>query len=399
MSIIMLDLGMIFDRDGQPIGNEEMQWNRLMPNDHGYLFSFLEADLSKLHALISDYLGCLAEKKQGNYDTLIAIHKALFELHPYFRLCPQTADVQLNRYFASYIKWRYSSESEEEMLRKMRLLVSAEYMPVPNLETVLDNARSDDGLLFADIQRDLRRWVFVTLDNTNPAFAKMTTAQRNALYYLIDRNQYTPVLETGVQYSIRPTNRMRHMMAAFDFGMDTKYAGALWDLMDMVNHPADEVPEGFQEVLDAVSDVAEDCSTMTYEIADLEALLSLEIFDMSQKGLRIRRCAECGRYFVIESEADRYCNRIPAGRAKSCKEMHADPRAAAITPIVDTATANATAIQAAYRKAYKTHYARVKAGTLTEDAFTTWKGMAIKMKETVAAGEMTLEAYEEWLKK
>ena len=399
MSMIMLDLGMIYDRDGQPIGNEEIQWERLIPDDHEYLFSFLEADLSKVHELIGDYLRCLEEKKHGNYDTLMAIHKALFELHPYFRLCPQTVDEQLNSYFASYITWRYGSESEEEMLRKLRLLASTEYAPIPNLQFILDKAEGTDSLLFADLQRDLRRWVFVTLDNTNPAFAKMTPPQRNALYYLMDRNQYTPVLETNVHYSIRPTNRMRHMMTAFDFALDTKYAGALWDLMDMVNHPADEVPEGFREVLDAVGDVVEDCSTLTYEIADLEALLSLEIFDMSQKGIRIKHCGECGRYFVISNETDRYCERIPDSGTKTCKEKHTEPRPVVIPHIIDTATSNAAAIQAAYRKAYKTHYARVKAGTLTEDAFTRWKGMAIKMKETVAAGEMTLEAYEEWLKK
>lgn len=401
MSIIMLDLGMVFDRDGQPVSNEEVQWEKLIPNNHDYLFRFLEADLSKLHGLIGDYLGCLAERKQGNYDTLMAIHEELFQLHPYFKVFPQAVDAHLNRFFAGYIKYTYSSEGEEEMLRKLRLLVSAEYTPMPNLKAILDNATGEEESLFADLQRDLRRWVFVTIDNTNPAFAKMTTAQRNALYYLIDRNQFTPVLETGVQYSIRPTNRMRRMMAAFDFDMDTKYTGALWDLMDMVNHPTDEVPEGFQEVLDAVSDVTEDSSTMTYEIGDLQSLLSLELFDMSQKGLRIRRCDECGRYFMIGNEADRYCDRIPDGAEKSCKAMHSAPRvvSAPIARIVDTATANANAIQAAYRKAYKTHYARVKAGTLSEEAFTTWKGMAIKMKDTVAAGEMTLEAYEEWLKK
>lgn len=141
------------------------------------------------------------------------------------------------------------------------------------------------------------------------------------------------------------------------------------------------------------------CATLTYEIADLEALLSLEIFDMSQKGIRIKHCGECGRYFVTEDETDRYCERIPDCGTKTCKQKHAEPRPVVIPHIIDSATSNAAAIQAAYRKAYKTHYARVKADTLTEDAFTRWKGMAIKMKETVTAGEMTLEAYEEWLKK
>jgi hypothetical protein len=111
---------------------------------------------------------------------------------------------------------------------------------------------------------------------------------------------------------------------------------------------------------------------------------------MSQKGLRIRRCDECGRYFMIGNEADRYCDRIPDGAEKSCKAMHSAPRvvSAPIARIVDTATANANAIQAAYRKAYKTHYARVKAGTLSEEAFTTWKGMAIKMKGFDGIGDL-----------
>ena len=389
MSTKYLNLGMTFDRNGDPAGEEIVQYDRLITDDHNALFSFLDADLSQLQGLIRDYLACLEEGRPGNYDTLLAIHKQLFSLHPYFKVYPTAVDVLLNQTFAAHLS--SLDISDDEKVRAFRLLASTEYVPMPDYEEM------NSGIDVFSLQIDLRRWVFVTLDDTNPAFAKMSTAQRNALYYLMYRDQFTPVLDTNLQYSIRPTNRMRRMMAAFDFS--SKHESAALDLVDMTQHPEDEVPEGFQEILAAVDDVVEDCSTLVYAIADLRALLSLEIFDLAQTGLRIKRCKNCGRYFVIENDDEEYCLRIPAGEKKSCRELNtAQPASYYAVTIKIPANEGAAAIQAAYRKAYKTHYARIKAGTLTEEEFNRWKAIASKMKDTVAAGEMTLEAYEEWLK-
>jgi len=391
MSSKLLNLGMTFDRNGDPAGEEIIQYDRLISDDHDALFSFLDADLSQLQGLIRDYLLCLEEGRPGNYDTLLAIHKQLFSLHPYFKVYPTAVDILLNQTFAAHLNTL--DISDDEKARAFRLLASTEYVPMPDFEEVIG-----DNDIFT-LQIDLRRWVFVTLDNTNPTFANMSTAQRNALYYLMYRNQFTPVLDTNIQYSIRPTNRMRRMMATFDFS--SKHESAALDLVDMTQHPEDEAPEEFQEILAAVEDVAEDCSTLTYEIADFRDLLSLEIFDLAQTNHRIKRCKHCGRYFVIENDEEKYCLRIPDGENKCCRDLHSTKPAKyySVTIKIPAGDDNASAIQAAYRKAYKTHYARIKAGTLTEDEFTRWKGIASKMKDTVASGEMTLEAYEEWLKK
>ena len=391
MSTKYLNLGMTFDRNGDPAGEEIVQYDRLITDDHNALFSFLDADLSQLQGLIRDYLACLEEGRPGNYDTLLAIHKQLFSLHPYFKVYPTAVDVLLNQTFAAHLS--SLDISDDEKVRAFRLLASTEYVPMPDYEEM------NSGIDVFSLQIDLRRWVFVTLDDTNPAFAKMSTAQRNALYYLMYRDQFTPVLDTNLQYSIRPTNRMRRMMAAFDFS--SKHESAALDLVDMTQHPEDEVPEGFQEILAAVDDVVEDCSTLVYAIADLRALLSLEIFDLAQTGLRIKRCKNCGRYFVIENDDEEYCLRIPAGEKKSCRDLHTTKPSTYYSISIDLTPdeALAAAVQVAYRKAYKTHYARVKAGTLTEDEFNRWKAIAVKMKETVATGEMSIKAYEEWLKK
>ena len=391
MSTKLLNLGMTFDRDGNPAGDEIVQYTRLIPDDHAALFSFLDADLSQLQGLIKDYLACIEEGKPGNYDTLMAIHEQLFSLHPYFKVYPTAVDEMLNQIFATHLT--SLDISNDDKLRIFRLLASTEYSPLPDLDDM--PIESED--IFS-LQRALRRWVFVTLDDTNPTFAKLNAAQRNAMYYLMDRDQFTPILETNIQYSIRPTNRMRRMMAAFDFGQAT-FTNTHLDLDDMVAHPSDEVPEGFQDVLDAVKDAVEDCSTQTFEVRNLRDLLSLEVFDMGQNDLRIKRCAYCGHYFVLRNSDDQYCSRIPDGQSRTCLELHTTAQRQSAPVVMDTHEDSGAAIQAAYRKAYKTHYARTKAGTLTEEDFAKWKGIAIKMKDTVAAGEMTLEAYEEWLKK
>lgn len=49
------------------------------------------------------------------------------------------------------------------------------------------------------IQENILRWAFTVLDNSNPDLAKLSNAQRNALYGIVYGDAYTPLLETTVQ--------------------------------------------------------------------------------------------------------------------------------------------------------------------------------------------------------
>ena len=51
-----------------------------------------------------------------------------------------------------------------------------------------------------------------------------------------------------------------------------------------------------------------------------------------------------------------------------------------------------------YRKAYKTHYARVNRGQMSNDEFESWKVRAQEKRDQAQAGELDMYDYEEWLK-
>ena len=53
---------------------------------------------------------------------------------------------------------------------------------------------------------------------------------------------------------------------------------------------------------------------------------------------------------------------------------------------------------AVYRKAYKTHYARIRSGYMTRDEFDAWKDEATGKREDVEAGRLDFSDYTLWLK-
>ena len=52
----------------------------------------------------------------------------------------------------------------------------------------------------------------------------------------------------------------------------------------------------------------------------------------------------------------------------------------------------------AYNRAYKTHNARIRYGTMTREEFKAWTEEAKKRRDACQAGESSLERFEEWLK-
>ena len=56
---------------------------------------------------------------------------------------------------------------------------------------------------------------------------------------------------------------------------------------------------------------------------DIRALVYLEYEYMCTQGYAIRRCDNCGRWFLPYSVVALYCDRIVEGRGKSCKEIAA----------------------------------------------------------------------------
>ena len=87
-----------------------------------------------------------------------------------------------------------------------------------------------------------------------------------------------------------------------------------------------------------------------------------------------------------------YCDRIAAGETKPCNEIGK-------VRTYEQKIAKGGSAMALYRKAYKTHFARIRTGAMTKEAFDVWKGEATVKRLLVESGDMSLDEYAVWLKK
>ena len=127
------------------------------------------------------------------------------------------------------------------------------------------------------------------------------------------------------------------------------------------------------------------------EPGDTYAACSLSMYLLIDNDLRIRRCKNCGNYFVPLNRSDeQYCCRVqPNG--KMCRELDYEVKI------------NADELLTIYRTAYKTHNARKRRNlsnkTNAETEFREWVTFAKRLLERAKAGELSVQEFQELIKK
>jgi len=391
MAAVFLNIGMTFDvMDASPVIVREEQ---MVPKTHEYLFSFLDADLDRLEVYAQTYLECLDGDREADQGAVQRIFEELFALHPFFRTCPANAAALMNHCFASYIVSRWP-EDEDMQLAAMKKVYVDRHLEGTDIAEWLETAVRDENCrVFETLYRQqerMREWVFIALDNSNSALTKLTGAQRNAMYCLVYGGQYTPMLETTVEKTMRLSHGLRQMSARLDF--EDGFHDSILQGLDQMRKDPSVTPDYVMELIQAVAETAEDSECHTYLIAQLEDLLSYEIYGMTQDGMRIKRCKNCGRYFIVDKGNVEYCDRIAAGESKPCNEIGK-------VRTYEQKIAKGGSAMALYRKAYKTHFARIRTGAMTKEEFDVWKGAATVKRLLVESGDMSLDEYAVWLKK
>ena len=129
-----------------------------------------------------------------------------------------------------------------------------------------------------------------------------------------------------------------------------------------------------------------------YRIDSLFDLLFIECQRMTETKLSIRRCLKCNRYFVAEKSNIKYCDRpLDDNPAETCRTT--GPKESIIRKIRNNPA------QYEYHKAYRTHYARIRTGKVTQPEFTAWSKEARRRLALVNENPLLLPEYKEWLKK
>lgn len=127
-----------------------------------------------------------------------------------------------------------------------------------------------------------------------------------------------------------------------------------------------------------------------YDCCTIHDMLELEFSKMLEYGIKLHKCKNCGRYFIVKGNYDaEYCDRIREGHTKNCQQIAAQKK-------YNDKLHNNEAI-ALFRKYYKRYYARSKVGTIKPDKFRQWNYQACEMRDKCLNNEITAKEFEDWL--
>ena len=129
------------------------------------------------------------------------------------------------------------------------------------------------------------------------------------------------------------------------------------------------------------------------EVLNTESMDELFSFWMSRylkAQMKARPCKYCGRLFVPFLRQDsEYCDRLIEVSTKTCKEMGA-------IRLYERRKVEEPAVKE-YKRSYKTHFARIAYGRMTEEEFKTWSERARELRDRCREGQISLVEFIAWL--
>ena len=129
---------------------------------------------------------------------------------------------------------------------------------------------------------------------------------------------------------------------------------------------------------------------VSYEISSLHEMLDLEFSKMLEYGIKLHKCKNCGRYFIVKGNYNaEYCDRVRAGNSQTCQQIAAQRK-------YEEKLHSDQAV-ALFRKYYKRYHARSRVGTIKPDKFRKWNYQACEKRDMCQRGEISLEEFEDWL--
>jgi len=128
-----------------------------------------------------------------------------------------------------------------------------------------------------------------------------------------------------------------------------------------------------------------------YDLVSLPQYIYHEFMRLVSANLYLRRCKNCGKYFVIYGERIlEYCNNIPPDSAKPCS---------AIGPAkLYNQKVKQDPILEVYTRAYKKYVARKRSGSISEKEFKDWTVKARRLRETAYKLKISPEIFAGWMK-
>lgn len=369
-----IDLGQAADQDGDvfPVIVPE---KNIFRKGHTSLFSFLNADLASLGSAMESYF----DSGFPSVDETDALFDRISSLHPWFSMNGANTSALMNRAAAAYACVRFpdSRASFLERFYVSRGVGSCSpgywfgedpfrYEPAPG-EPVLDRP-------LLSIQQRLREMAVILLDHASPALSDASPRERLALYGLLhqdaDYRGFVRAAGMSSSYGCAQTSPERRLGAVLDFSDEDEeisFERFCADVSRLSEDPSYPAPV----IRGVLSGLGELGSRRAFDEIlsprSLFGLLSFEIFEMYQNGEHIRRGPD-GMFPVPDT------NDAPTEGTISEEE-----------------------IRALYRKAYKTHFSRIRYGIMTKQEFSAWKKEAKEMFKKTVNGEISVGEFAMYL--
>ncbi len=414
-------------------------------NTHEFLFRYVTQDLSYLPEQFGRYIArrmdtsTFALYNRSSDDTLIEQMKSvLVAAHPYYKHEANQVLIQaIGDYFNDLLLYScyhchtpISDFSEAWYKERITALLSPllmlgdtypedfyrEYqrriggdsytagVPDSEIETAILGVPRDQPIGLSNelrTQRAIYNMLYFLLDIAAQGLEELTTPQRIWLYGNVVvggplrvgvSKQLSFWLPTLYQHPTDQDNQDILQDSEYNRELDDKFHSL--HALGKLNVGRDGIPDGMGEDLRSAIDYARTVTSTklyeTYSVRNLYQLLFLEVWSMVQSRIKIRKCRHCGKYFVAATRRIVYCDRVDesglrcsaVGYQEDFKKKMEDDEPLQI-----------------YHRAYKTHHARVRKGTMSKDAFQRWCDEARLKLAKARAGELDIATFQAWLKK
>lgn len=278
------------------------------------LLGFLDTDWKSYYKTANDTIHALQHMEDAHFQVAVYYQKEcqmLRGIHPVFagtieELMQRTIDRQFGeplpvvsqyafRFFTYYPNPPITHKDYELLFCNERLKFPKEAVIQVGHGFVEGLAKQFEQLM--QIQKAVEAIVLRTLDDhrgEKELYQKGTALHR---YYLLQQMKFAPLM-----YLKKHTQETQVRQIIFAQG-----------------HPASKKDI---EDLAAFEEMRLEAKTF-FKVDDLAGVLLAEIEWMCERGISIRRCTTCGRYFIPYSKAARYCDRFIGQTGETCKQVSA----------------------------------------------------------------------------
>ena len=126
-----------------------------------------------------------------------------------------------------------------------------------------------------------------------------------------------------------------------------------------------------------------------YRLASTVDALSLAFYWMIDQNLKIKKCKNCDRYFLVRSKRNSdYCDQVQEGQTQSCQQL------AALSAFKAKNKDNVP--YQIFNKYYKRYHERQKVGTIKRDIFNKWNRQACVMRDECIDGKRDVTEFKQW---